>query len=222
MDGGWILRALMARNQPYVTATRRAAGLAKVLAVAGAIVAVFAGAPLLILVSMFVYVAASSESRATVLRELLRGFTARDLMDGDVRTVDPDTSVADLIETVVAERRTAFPVVEAGSIRGVVTLGNLQRIETGARESTRVGDVHDGEPTVVAPESDAFELVLLMGENRASHAVVADGGARWGWSPRGTSPRPSRSSRASARATNRWSIPTATPRSGSSSTERLR
>jgi len=121
MDGGRILRALLARSQPYATATRRAARLAKVLAVFGAIAALLGGAPLLIIIALFVYVAASSESRSVMMRELLRGFTATDLMARGAPTVSPDTSVSAFVERVFAEREPVFPVLDGDALVGIVT-----------------------------------------------------------------------------------------------------
>lgn len=76
MDGGRILRALLARDQPYARATQTAATVGKGFAILMGFLGVF-GNPLLVLIALFVYVAASAESRATVLRDLLGGSRPR-------------------------------------------------------------------------------------------------------------------------------------------------
>jgi Zn-dependent protease len=86
MDGGRVLRALLARSRPYAEATQTAASVGKGMAILLAVVAVLAFAPILLLVAMFVYVAAGAESRATVMRDLLADMTARDTTPKDVRT----------------------------------------------------------------------------------------------------------------------------------------
>jgi Zn-dependent protease len=174
MDGGRILRALLARRQPYATATLRAAALAKVLAVLGAVVAILGGAPLLILISLFVYVAATSESRATVLRQLLAEFTARDLM-GEVRPVASGTSITDFLDRVFAERETAFPVVDGDTPLGFVRLAHALDVPESDRTTTTVGDVMERNVATVAPDRDAFEVVLEMSEQGQDRVFVVDG-----------------------------------------------
>jgi CBS domain-containing protein len=174
MDGGRILRALLARSQPYATATLRAAALAKLLAVVGAVVAIFGGAPLLILISLFVYVAATSESRATVLRQVLAEFTARDLM-GEVRPVASGTAIADFLDHVFAERETAFPVVDGDTPLGFVRLAQALDVPESDRTTTTVGDVMERNVATVTPDRDAFEVVLEMSEHGQDRVFVVDG-----------------------------------------------
>jgi Zn-dependent protease/CBS domain-containing protein len=176
MDGGRILRALLARRQPYATATQRAARLAKILAVFGAIVALLGGAPLLIIIALFVYVAASSESRAVMMRELLRGFTATDLMTRDAPTVSSETSVSAFIERVFEERETVFPVVDGDTLVGIVTLDQARAVAGADREDTTVGNVMDANPATIGADLEAFEVILTMNEQAVDRLLVAEDG----------------------------------------------
>lgn len=77
MDGGRILRALLATRVPYLKATRWAANLGKVLCVLGIIAALFAkqlgigDAPLWLVAALFAFIffAGEMEYRATLRRE---------------------------------------------------------------------------------------------------------------------------------------------------------
>jgi Zn-dependent protease/CBS domain-containing protein len=177
MDGGRILRALLARGQPYVNATKQAATVAKGFAILGAVFALTAGAPMLILIAMFVYVAASSESKATVLRDLLKGYTVRDLMRTDATSVRADDTVADVVEAAFERRTTAFPVVRGdGSLAGVVDLDDARAVAELDRSTTRVEDVMDDDPATIHPDTDAFEFLMALTEARTDRMlVVADG-----------------------------------------------
>ncbi len=62
MDGGRVLRSLLAMRWPYLSATRIAATVGQVLAVGLALVGLLFN-PLLILVALFVFVAARGEAR---------------------------------------------------------------------------------------------------------------------------------------------------------------
>ena len=176
MDGGRVLRALLARERPYVEATRTAAAVGKGMAVLLAVVAVLAWAPLLLLVAMFVYVAAGAESRATALRDLLRGMTVRELMSTDVRTVTPETTVAEFLDRVVDERTTAYPVMERGTVTGLVTLAAVRSVPLEERDATTVADVMGGAPPSVSPDADAFEALRALSGGDRVLVVERDGG----------------------------------------------
>ena len=176
MDGGRVLRALLARSRPYAEATRTAATVGKFMAVLMAILAVLAFAPILLLVAMFVYVAAGAESRATVLRELLKGVTVRELMSTDVRTVTPETTVAEFLDRVLTERTTAYPVMERGTVTGVVTLDSIRSVPVDDRETTTVADVMGSSPPTVAPDADAFDALSAMSATAGDRVLVVEEG----------------------------------------------
>src|SRR5690606_27379337 len=80
MDGGRVLRAILATRLPYLKATTIAAGLAKGLAVAGVLVAVFKlQNPLLVFLFAFIYFGGDMECRMVKRREKLSGLFVRDL-----------------------------------------------------------------------------------------------------------------------------------------------
>ncbi|CCQ36006.1 M50 family metalloprotease [Natronomonas moolapensis 8.8.11] len=176
MDGGRVLRALLARSRPYAEATRTAATVGKFIAVLMAVLAVLAFAPILLLVAMFVYVAAGAESRATVLRELLRGLTVRELMSTDIRTVTPETTVAEFLDRVLTERTTAYPVMQRGTVTGVVTLESIRSVPVGDRETTTVADVMGSSPPTVAPDADAFDALSAMSSTAGDRVLVVEEG----------------------------------------------
>ena len=174
MDGGRVLRALLARSRPYAEATRTAATVGKFMAVLMAIFAVLAFAPILLLVAMFVYIAAGAESRATVLRELLKGVTVRELMSTDVRTVTPETTVAEFLDRVLTERTTTYPVMERGTVTGVATLDSIRSVPVGDRETTTVADVMGSSPPTVAPDADAFDALSAMSATAGDRVLVVE------------------------------------------------
>lgn len=176
MDGGRVLRALLARTRPYAEATQTAATVGKLMAILMAIFAVFALAPILLLIAMFIYIAAGAESRTTVLRELLRGVTVRELVSSDVRTVTPETTVAEFLDRVLAERTTVYPVMDRGTVTGVVTLESVRQVDPEDRETTTVADVMGGAPPSIEPDADAFEALLAMSAAEGDRLLVVEEG----------------------------------------------
>jgi Zn-dependent protease/CBS domain-containing protein len=176
MDGGRVLRALLARRRPYAEATQTAASVGKGLSVLMAALAVLAFAPLLLLVAMFVYVAAGAESRTAVLRETLGGLTARELMSSDIRTVTPETTIAEFLDRVMRERTTAYPVMDRGTVTGMVTLAAAQTAPADGRDARTVADVMAGAPPSVAPDADAYEVLTAMSRAGSDRAFVVEEG----------------------------------------------
>jgi uncharacterized protein YegP (UPF0339 family)/Zn-dependent protease len=176
MDGGRVLRALLARSRPYAEATQIAATIGKGMAILLAIFAVLAFAPLMLLIAMFVYIAASSESRTTVLRELLRGMTARELMSTDVRTVTPEATVDEFLERVMTERTMAYPVMDKGTVTGLVTLDAVRNVPEAKRSSTTVADVMGPAPPTVGPDDTAFEALQALSSSKGDRVLVTEEG----------------------------------------------
>jgi len=166
MDGGRVFRALLARSRPHASATRVAARVGVGFAVAFGVLGALSFNVVLLLLALFVYGAATTESRAVLLGELLDGLTVADLMTADPSTTSPDETVAALGDRMLADRETRYPVVEGGRVVGVVTLADLK----GARD----GVVRDAmrDPVRLAPEDDAFDALSLVGAARATVAVV--------------------------------------------------
>ncbi len=180
MDGGRVLRALLARRRPYASATQTAASVGQGFAVLMAVLAVFSGALLLLLIAMFVYVAASAESRTTVVRDLLRGITVRDLLTDRGDAIAADDTVQSLLERIVVERRNGYPVVRGSELVGLVTLAELRDVAPSERDTTRVADVMRTEPPTVSPGADAFEALMLISKERSDRIVVAEDGRVYG------------------------------------------
>lgn len=176
MDGGRVLRALLARSRPYAEATQTAASVGKGMAILLAVVAVLSFAPLMLLVAMFVYVAAGAESRATVLRDLLGDMTASELMSTDVGTVTSETTVAEFVDRVVAERTTTYPVMDDGTVTGLVSFGAVRTVPEAERGSTTIADVMGPVPPLVAPDATAFDALQAMSQSKGDRVFVTDGG----------------------------------------------
>src|SRR5690606_13927020 len=79
MDGGRVLRALLAMRMGFVRATRTAAVVGQSFAFLLGFIGLI-GNPLLILIAVFVYQATTAESQSVEMRSLARGYLARDAM----------------------------------------------------------------------------------------------------------------------------------------------
>ena len=171
MDGGRILRALLARSRPYGTATRLAARVGVGFAFLFAIVAVLNFQIILLLLAFFIYGAATTESKAVLLDELLEGITVGDIMTRDPARVTLSTTIDEFGEQMLRDRRTVHLVVDAqGTPVGVVTLDDLKKARRGDRATT-VGDIVRDVPRI-GPDADAFDTLVELQSAGAVDALV--------------------------------------------------
>ncbi|WP_248515176.1 site-2 protease family protein [Salinarchaeum laminariae] len=181
MDGGRIFRALLASRRPYVEATSIAAKTGRFFGAAMVVLGILNLAPLLALVGFFVYVAAGAESRVVALRDLLRDVSAGDLLRADSTAVDDDLTVQRLLELMLEDRRSGYPVVDAdGRVVGIVSLGAIRTVPAADRSTTVVADVMSPDPPTATPETPAFEVLELLATSEGDRVVVLEEGCLLG------------------------------------------
>ncbi len=176
MDGGRILRSLLAKRKPFMTATRIAADIGKIFAFAFGIFGLLNGNFVLILIAFFVYMGASQEYHYTVLKTTLDGFQVRDLMNINVITVEAHSTVTDLIDRMTRERHHGYPVVRNGELAGCVTLEDLEKLPPNERQSASVSDIMSTDIISVAPNDDIYLALRRMSENEIGRLPVLDNG----------------------------------------------
>ncbi|MEF8877045.1 MAG: site-2 protease family protein [Haloarculaceae archaeon] len=177
MDGGRILRALLARRRPYASATRIAGRIGVIFAFVFAIVGVFTFQIILLLLAFFVYGAATTESRTVLLDELLTGITVGEIATRDVTAVPAATTVEELGERMLSDRRTVYMVLgEGGSIVGVVSLDDLKQARKRDRGQDTAGAVMR-EVQRVTTDADAFDTLALLNQAGSTDALVEEDGA---------------------------------------------
>jgi len=175
MDGGRVLRALLARNRPYAQATQIAARVGQGFALLLGLFGLFGnGGIFLVAIAFFIYIGASSEAQQTSMRAALEGVTVREVMTpaDAVHTVEPETSVADLVDRMFRGRHTGYPVLRDGRVVGLVTLEDAQSVPQVERDAYLVEDVMSDELVTVTPSTGAMEAITRMQENGVGRLIV--------------------------------------------------
>ena len=138
MDGGRVLRALLAIKLGHVRATEIAATIGQLVAFGLGFLGLF-GNPLLIFIAIFVYLAASSEAHLVAIRAMSRDVPVSAAMITNYATLTPDEHIEAAINTLLHTSQTEFPVIDAdrrlvgllgrdGIIRALKTLGPDARV----------------------------------------------------------------------------------------------
>src|SRR5262249_47152438 len=162
MDGGRVLRALLATNMSYVRATQVAATVGQGFAfVFGFLGLIFN--PFLIFIALFVYIGASQEAALAQMKDVSRRFPVSSAMVREFRTLPADATLEEAVDALLATSQHDFPVVDgSGNVAGLLTRQDLISALRKNDPKLRVGDVMRRDiPTVTTGTrfEDAFRIM---------------------------------------------------------------
>jgi Zn-dependent protease len=132
----------------------------------------------LVLIGWFLTNAASASYRMLILRDLLEGVRARDMMRTHFESVPAQMRVADFVENhLMQSSQLLWPVLEEEQLIGLVTLDEVRKIPAGDREVTTVGAVmrNDLAALTLAPATEARLVLERLGVSGLPLAVVEGG-----------------------------------------------
>lgn len=124
MDGGRVLRALLAIRMDYGRATNIAANVGQGMALFFGLVGLFAN-PFLIFIALFVWIGAGQEAAMTQMKTALDGVPLERAMITDFRTLAPADSLARAVDLLLTGAQQDFPVLDGGTVVGILTRADL-------------------------------------------------------------------------------------------------
>ncbi len=168
MDGGRILRALLAMRLDYARATQYAAWLGQGIAALFVVGGFFVN-PLLIVTGLFIFMGAQGEAQMVKSRSKMAGVTAGQAMRTNIRTLAASEWLASVVNQMSSAGQQDYPVMDNGRLVGVLTRERLLRglQEKGAYET--VGAVM--QPDV--PTIDVEQPLTQASETMAERALTA-------------------------------------------------
>ena len=162
MDGGRVLRALLAMMMPYARATQIAASIGQGLAFIFGFLGLMYN-PMLLFIALFVYMGASYEATAAQMRELGRGLSVADALVTDFQALHSGATLERAIELLLTTSQHEFPVLDgAGRVLGILTrdglISALKRDGPGAAvDDAMMRDVSS--VTISTPFDEAFRTM---------------------------------------------------------------
>ncbi len=187
MDGGRVLRALLATRLDHARATRIAAHIGQALAVALGLVGVLGVLgvtvfdhkigqnPMLIVVAFFVFMAAANEAGAVQLQSVTRGLSVAAAMVTDFRSLPRNASLGEASEMLLHSSQHEFPVIDPdGTLRGIFTRSELvSALRESGPEGSVLGVMREDFP-IVHPRTPFDEGFRLMQQSGTSVLPVTD------------------------------------------------
>lgn len=159
MDGGRVLRSLLAFKLPYPRATRIAATAGRGMAVLFGLAGLLLPNPFLVFIAIFVYLGAGAEAQMVEMRFALDGITVRDAMMTRFTALQETATLGDAAEELLAGAQQDFPVVSDGRLVGVLSRGTLVKHLRELGPDRRLGDLVEG-ACQTAVEHEPLERAL--------------------------------------------------------------
>lgn len=126
MDGGRVLRAILAMRMDRVRATRHAATIGRAVALFFGFLGL-TGNPLLILIAIFVWIGAGAEAEATTIDAQLHHRPVGLAMITDFHTLSSHDPLSRAVDLTLSGTQKDFPVVDGGEIAGVLSHAAILR-----------------------------------------------------------------------------------------------
>jgi Zn-dependent protease/CBS domain-containing protein len=162
MDGGRVLRALLATRMTYARATQVAALIGQGFAFAFGFIGLLYN-PFLIFIALFVYIGASQEAALAQMKDVSRRFPVSSAMVREFRTLAASATLDEAVDALLATSQHDFPVVdETGNVAGLLTRHDLIAALRKNDPALHVGDVMRRDiPTVTTGTrfEDAFRIM---------------------------------------------------------------
>ncbi len=125
MDGGRVLRAFLAQRMGFQKATKIAVNFGHIFSLLFVFWGIAASNFWLIIIAIFVYIAASQEELQVDIMETLKRFKVKDILPDQYLTVSPETKLSKLLELIFHSHQEDFPVLEGDVIIGFVTRADI-------------------------------------------------------------------------------------------------
>jgi Zn-dependent protease/CBS domain-containing protein len=174
MDGGRVLRALLATRMSYARATQIAATVGQGFAFVFGFIGLIWN-PFLIFIALFVYIGASQEAALAQMKDVSRRFPVSSAMVREFRTLPENATLEEAVDALLATSQHDFPVVdETGNVAGVLTRHDLIAALRKNDPALRVGDVMRRNIPTVTTGTRFEEAFRIMQECNCPAVPVLD------------------------------------------------
>ena len=164
MDGGRVLRSLLARSLPEDEATRMAATAGRVLAILIGLYGLLSMHFMLVFIAFFVYLGATQETALVVGKTLTEGVPVRLAMITDFRTLEHGATIREAADLLLATSQTDFPVVLGNQVMGLLGRNALLRGMAVEGPEAYIAGIMDRSFPHVLPETALMDAIPLLGQ----------------------------------------------------------
>lgn len=187
LDGGRVLRAALWKwKKDLIGATRTATNVGvafSYLFMLGGLAVIFLGSFIsglwLIFIGWFLKNGAESSLKQTMVSEALSDVSVRDVMTQEVRAVNPEASVSELVDDYFSKyKHGGFPVTKNSTLLGLVTIEDVRKVSKDRWKDTKTADVMTSceKLTCVTPNERAIDAFVKMSKQAVGRLPVRENG----------------------------------------------
>src|SRR5881409_444023 len=182
MDGGRVLRALLAMRMDYVRATQVSAHVGQAMALVLGLLGLFTN-PFLVFIAFFVWIGAAQEASMVQMRTALSGIPVSRAMLTDFHTLAPEDPAKRVLELILAGSQQDFPVInggqggrggQGGHVAGVLLRSDVLKALAQRASDWRVRDIMRGEFEVV-DAADMLDTAFARLQSCNCHTLPVTG-----------------------------------------------
>jgi len=168
MDGGRLLRGLLALLAGFERATRVATLIGQVFGITLIVVGFFVfGSLWLPLIGFFIYLGASAEQRQLRIRSLLKRIRVSQVMVSSFRVIEPSLAIGWAAQMLLHGVQEDFPVVDGQRLLGIVPAVTVAEALQREQFEVPVVEVLAADLPTVTPETDldTVQQKMLLGKH---------------------------------------------------------
>jgi len=180
LDGGRILRALLAMFLGYPRATRFAVAAGQLIALALGLYGVLNGQFLITLVAVFIFFGAGQETAEAEAKTVLDTLRVGDAYNKHALTLVVGDRVSRVVDYILTSYQPDFAVMQARNPIGIVTRSDVLATLASAPGDIFVTEIMQREFLKVDANKSLSEVRQAMGEKETRIAAVYDGTAYLG------------------------------------------
>jgi len=176
LDGGRVLRALLARRLPLLSATRWAVGTSRAIALTMIACGLYFHEFWLGLIGLFLYFAGRAELASIRFRVFISSRTAQDVMVETDHTLAVGTPIHEAIAFAKATTQDIFPVCFGEQMLGIISTDEMFRAMEHGEGDAGVSLQMSRHFVISEPAEPLDSLLKRMAEERTPSAMILSDG----------------------------------------------
>ena len=174
MDGGRALRAFLSIFIDRLNATRIAALIGQLLAIAFVFLGLFFNF-WLVFIGLFIFLGASGETAMEQTKVALGGLTVRDALMHKYTILAPSSTLGEASDALLNGQDTTFVVLDSGDVVGLLGINDIVRGLTESGNRGWVSTFMKRDFLTVSPDMKLYDLLMELTEKGESAAIVVEG-----------------------------------------------
>ncbi|MGB2965527.1 MAG: site-2 protease family protein [Anaerolineales bacterium] len=174
MDGGRILRALLASRLSYVKATSVAVFIGQLLSWGFGLVGFLTGNYFLIILAFFIYNGAGQEGRLIQFRNVLGDLRVEQAYSRGVRSINLNEPIETALHFTLNSFQSSFPICDEGKLAGVLPYQGLVEALEKKDLQTPIREVMQTGIKPVSPRDKLIDVQMRMSSQQINALPVVD------------------------------------------------